>query len=135
MANIESLLSARHFLTPQLVNDRIYFISNLSAHFSLYAMDYSGSVPEPLLPPDIALQNPELQGGVSYWVYSHLNKIVVSIDSHGDEKYRPMVVPLEGGIPDAAFPQLENVRVYFGPGEPGTSKLLLSVESLTEASF
>src|SRR5215207_4658964 len=123
MANIASLLSARHFLAPQLWDNRIYFISNLSGHFSLYAMDYGGSVPEPLLPPDIALQNPELIGGVSYWVYPQLGKIVVSIDKDGDEKYRPMLIPLDGGIPEPAFPQITGARVYSVPGERGTSKL------------
>ena len=47
MPRIESLLSARLFLAPQLWDNRIYFISNISGRFSLYAMDYSGSVPEP----------------------------------------------------------------------------------------
>jgi hypothetical protein len=60
---IESLLSSRLFLAPQLVYNRIYFISNLSGALSLYAMDHGGSVPEPLLPPNIALQNPELVMG------------------------------------------------------------------------
>ncbi len=133
MANIESLLSARHFLNPQLWGDRIYFISNLSGHFSLYAMDYGGSVPEPLLPPDIALQNPELIGGVSYWVYPQLGKIMVSIDKDGDEKYRPMLIPLEGGLPEPAFPQITGARVYSAPGERGTTKLHMGAESLTEA--
>ncbi|HKP52815.1 MAG TPA: prolyl oligopeptidase family serine peptidase [Chloroflexia bacterium] len=133
MANIESLLSARHFLNPQLWGDRIYFISNLSGHFSLYAMDYGGSVPEPLLPPDIALQNPELIGGVSYWVYPNLGKIVVSIDKDGDEKYRPMLIPLDGGVPEPAFPQITGARVYSAPGERGTTKLHMGAESLTEA--
>ena len=133
MPNIESLLSARHFLNPQLWGDRIYFISNLSGHFSLYAMSYGGSVPEPLLPPDIALQNPELIGGVSYWVYPQLGKIVVSIDNDGDEKYRPMLIPLDGGIPEPAFPQITGARVYSAPGERGTSKLHMGAESLTEA--
>jgi hypothetical protein len=64
---IDSLLSARLFLSPQLVGDRLYFISNLSGRLSLYAMDYGGSVPEPLLPPEIALQNPELIDGYSYY--------------------------------------------------------------------
>ena len=50
MYRIESLLSARLFLTPQLVGDRIYFLSNSSGHLSLYVMDKGGSVPEPLLP-------------------------------------------------------------------------------------
>ena len=48
---IESFLSARLHLAPQLIGDRIYFISNLSGRLSLYAMNYGGSVPEPLLPP------------------------------------------------------------------------------------
>ena len=48
MARVEFLLSARLFMAPQLYDDRIYFISNLSGRFSLYAMNYGGSVPEPL---------------------------------------------------------------------------------------
>jgi len=56
VVKIESLLSARLFLQPQLIDEKIYFISNLSGQLSLYAMDYGGSVPEPLLPPNIALQ-------------------------------------------------------------------------------
>mgnify|MGYP001077099340 CR=1 FL=1 len=55
MYRIESLLSARLFLYPQIVGDRIYFISNLSGRLSLFAMDRGGSIPEPLLPPEIAL--------------------------------------------------------------------------------
>ena len=60
---IESLLSARLFLNPQLAGDKLYFISDLAGRLSLYRMDVGGSVPEPLLPPGIALQNPELLGG------------------------------------------------------------------------
>ena len=81
---IESLLSARLFLAPQLWENRIYFISNISGRFSLYAMDYGGSVPEPLLPPNIALQNPELLGGYSFLVFPKLGKILVAIDKDGD---------------------------------------------------
>jgi hypothetical protein len=65
---IESLLSARLFLEPQLADGRLYFISSLSGHLSLFAMDAAGGVPEPLLPPQIALQNPELIGGLSFFV-------------------------------------------------------------------
>jgi hypothetical protein len=61
---IESLLSARLFVEPQLADDRITFVSNLSGHLSLYAMDASGGVPEPLLPPQMALQNPSFPGSV-----------------------------------------------------------------------
>ncbi len=133
MANIESLLSARLFLTPQLWGDRIYFISNLSGHFSLYAMNYGGSVPEPLLPPNIALQNPELIGGLSYRVYPNLGKIVVALDSNGDEKYRPMLIPLEGGFPESPFPQIEDAQIFSIPGERGTSTLYMMAASLSEA--
>ena len=48
---IESLLSARLFLSPQLADDRLYFVSDLAGRLSLYAMDAAGGVPEPLLPP------------------------------------------------------------------------------------
>ena len=50
---IEALLSARLFLEPQFADGRLYFISSLSGLLSLYAMDVSGGVPEPLLPPQI----------------------------------------------------------------------------------
>lgn len=63
MSHIESLLSARLFLVPQLVKNRIYFLSNLSGQISLYVMNNGASVPEPLLPPNIALQNPHLMEG------------------------------------------------------------------------
>ncbi len=100
---IESLLAARCFSFPQLVDDRIFFISNLSGHLSLYAMNYGGSVPEPLLPPHIALQNPELIGGRSFHVFPNLGKILVMIDRDGDENYQPMLIPIEGGFPEPAF--------------------------------
>ncbi len=47
MIQIESLLSARLFMSPQRVGTRIFFISNLSGRLSLYGMNYGGSVPEP----------------------------------------------------------------------------------------
>ncbi len=97
---IESLLSARLFVEPQLADDRITFVSNLSGHLSLYAMDASGGVPEPLLPPQIALQNPELVGGHLFHVLARLGQILVMIDSDGDENYVPYVIPLDGGFPE-----------------------------------
>ena len=110
---IESLLSARLFIFPQLVEDRIYFLSNLAGHLSLYAMNYGGSVPEPLLPSHIALQNPELIGGYSYCVFPNSGKILVMIDHDGDENYQPMLIPLEGGFPEAAFNNFfANYRVH-----------------------
>ena len=97
---IESLLSARLFVNPQLADDRIYFVSDLTGRLSLYAMDAAGSVPEPLLPPGIALQNPELVGGLPYFVLPDLGLTVVMIDDNGDELYEPLVIPLGGGFPE-----------------------------------
>jgi pimeloyl-ACP methyl ester carboxylesterase len=100
---IESLLSARLFLVPQVAGDRLYFLSNLSGHISLYAMDHGGSVPEPLLPPHIALQNPHLIDGSSFVVFPALDQILVMIDKDGDENYQPMLIPTSGGYPRPLF--------------------------------
>ncbi len=97
---IESLLSARLFVEPQLRNDRITFVSNLSGHLSLYAMDASGGVPEPLLPPQIALQNPDLVGGELFHVLPERGEILVMLDADGDENYVPHVIPVDGGFPE-----------------------------------
>src|SRR3989304_399387 len=100
MAQIESLLSARLFLQPQVVGDRIFFESHLGGHISLYAMDRGGSVPEPLIPPDLALQNPHLLPGLPYYVFPKLKKILLSLDHNGDENYQPMLLPIDGGLPE-----------------------------------
>jgi pimeloyl-ACP methyl ester carboxylesterase len=112
---IESFLSARLHLFPQLVGDRIYFVSNLSGRLSLYGMYYGGSLPEPLLPPHLALQNPELIGGHSFFVFPLLDKILVMLDHDGDENYQPMLIPLQGGFPEPAFDNFfEKYRVHLG---------------------
>jgi dipeptidyl aminopeptidase/acylaminoacyl peptidase len=105
MARIESLLAARLFLAPQVVGDRIYFVSNMAGRLGLYAMDFGGSVPEPILPPDIALQNPHLMEGPLFVVFPGLGKILVMIDRDGNEIYQPMFVPLVGGFPEPVFEQ------------------------------
>ena len=107
---IESLLSARLFVRPQLVDGRLYFISNLSGSLSLYAMDEGGGVPEPLLPPRIALPNPDLLDGYSFFVVPALDRIVVMIDEDGDENYRPFVIPLQGGFPEQLADELTTYR-------------------------
>ena len=133
MARIESFLSARLFLSPQLVENRIYFISNLSGRMSLYAMDISGSVPEPLLPPDIALQNPHLIGGKSYFVFPKIGKILIMLDKDGDENYQPKLIPLSGGYPEPAFYNFfENYRVHLVNCDPKEQICYLSAESRTE---
>jgi dipeptidyl aminopeptidase/acylaminoacyl peptidase len=120
---IEALLSARLFLEPQLVEGRLYFISNLSGHLSLYVMDAAGGVPEPLLPPQLALQNPELIEGYSFHVVPRLGQIVVMVDGDGDENYEPHIVPIEGGFPE---PLAEET---FGGGR--TSLLDVDLETST----
>ncbi|MGB8214692.1 MAG: prolyl oligopeptidase family serine peptidase [Anaerolineales bacterium] len=112
---IESFLSARLHLSPQIVGDRIIFISNLSGRLSLYAMFYGGSVPEPLLPPHIAMQTPDLVGGRSFFAFPHLNKILVMLDQDGDENYQPMLIPMDGGFPEPAFDNFfKNHRLHLG---------------------
>jgi dipeptidyl aminopeptidase/acylaminoacyl peptidase len=151
-ARIESLLSARLFLVPQHVNGRLYFVSNLNGRNSLYAMNTGGSVPEPLLPPDIALQNPHLLNGRLFIVFPKLNKILVMLDQHGDENYQPMWIPLDGGYPEPIFgdtfhqhsviafhPDLDKNIVYFIAQSRTESKFTtyradLSSEKLTQIS-
>ncbi len=134
MIRIESLLVARQFLVPQVVGQRLFFVSNLSGRLSLYAMDYGGSVPEPLLPPQIALQNPELLGGYAFYVFPKLGKILVTIDNDGDEHYQPMLIPLEGGFPEPAFgDQLANYRVRCVKCDPERNIVYLHAEVQQEA--
>lgn len=110
---IESMLAARLHLAPQLIGERIFFISNLSGHLSLYAMHYGGSVPEPLLPPQVAMPNPEFVGGLPYCVLPRLGKILVMLDQDGDENYQPRTIPLDGGFPETTFSdQFHDCRVH-----------------------
>ena len=122
---IEALLSARLFVEPQLADDRITFVSNLSGHLSLYAMDASGGVPEPLLPPQIALQNPDLVGGHLFHVLPRLGQILVMLDADGDENYVPHLIPIDGG-----FPELLAAETFAG----GRSHLV-DVDDATETAY
>ncbi|HEX4745423.1 MAG TPA: prolyl oligopeptidase family serine peptidase [Gaiellaceae bacterium] len=131
---IESLLSARLFVEPQLRGDRITFVSNLSGHLSLYAMDASGGVPEPLLPPQIALQNPELVGGELFHVCADLGRIIVMVDSDGDENYVPHVVPVDGGFPEPlAAETFEGSRSHLVHVDDGEQIAYFNVESRQES--
>src|SRR5438270_9770636 len=65
---IESLLSARLLLEPQIVGDRIYFLSDLAGTLSLYSIASSGSIPQPLLPGGLALVNPHIMPGDNFHV-------------------------------------------------------------------
>jgi hypothetical protein len=105
----------------------------MSGRLSLYAMDYGGSVPEPLLPPDISLQNPHLIGGRSYFVFPKINKILIMLDKDGDENYQPMLVPISGGYPESSFNNFfQNYRVHLGACDPNKQICYLSAESRTE---
>src|SRR4051812_28555932 len=136
MFRIESLLSARTLVSPRLVEDKLYFISNLSGHYSLYRMNYGGSVPEPLLPPHIALFNPKLAGGKPFSVFPKLEKILVMIDNDGDEAFQPMYIPIDGGFPELAFGgQLAGNQVVMLHSSPEHNLVYLSAASLTESMF
>lgn len=133
MYRIEALLSARLFLRPERVGGRIFFLSNLSGHNSLYAMDHGGSVPEPLLPPNIVLQNPHLIGGMSFAVLEKLGKIILMIDRDGDENYLPMMIPITGGFPEPAFNNFfENTRCHLGDVDAERNLCLIAAESREE---
>lgn len=131
---IESLLSARLFLEPQVAGDTLIFISNLSGQLSLYSMDIAGGVPEPLLPPRIALQNPELIGGYSFHVAPDVDQIVVMIDRDGDENYEPFVIPRSGGFPEPlASDAFAGRRSHLVDFDPKTSTAYFASESREEA--
>src|SRR5205823_14571507 len=100
---IESLLSARLLLEPQIVGDRIYFLSDFAGTLSLYSIASSGSIPEPLLPGGLALVNPHIMPGDNFHVLPKLGKVLVMIDKLGDENYQPNLIPLSGGIPEPLF--------------------------------
>lgn len=100
---IESFLSARVLLSPQLAKERVYFVSDLSGCMSIYSMKRHGSLPVPLLPSGLALQNPHLMIGYNYYALPKLQKVLVMIDENGNENYQPCFVPIEGGIPEPAF--------------------------------
>jgi pimeloyl-ACP methyl ester carboxylesterase len=133
---IESLLSARIFARPQLVGGRLYVVSNLSGRLSLFALPEQGGVPEPLLPPQIALQNPELLAGESFRVLPELERIVVMLDRDGDENYQPFTVPLDGGFPEAVAPQtFESFRSHLIDVDEATGIAYLAGESREESMF
>ena len=100
---IQSLLSARLLLTPQLAKEKVYFLSDMSGVMSLYVIDQRGSIPEPLLPAGLALQDPHLMAGHIYYVLPKLGKILVMIDENGNENYQPCFIPIGGGIPEPIF--------------------------------
>lgn len=136
MHRVEALLSPRLFLAPQRVGRRLYFLSNLGGALSLYAMDWGGSVPEPLLPPDIAFQNPTLMDGLPFYVFPELERVLVMLDRDGDENYQPMWIPIEGGYPEPAFgDRTEGYRVHLMKAYRERALVYLNAESRKEPSI
>ena len=126
---VESLMSARLFVVPQYAGKRVYFLSNLSGHLSLYSMTFGGSVPVPLLPPHIALQNPHLIGGLSFYVFPKLDQILVMIDKDGDENYQPITISMAGGFPEPAFKNFfAEYRVHLGECDGKNGVVYLGAE-------
>lgn len=127
---IESLLSARQFVHPQVVGDRLYFVSDLSGRLSLYVMDVRGSVPEPLLPPDVALPNPHhLDGTVVFMALPKLGQILLMLDQDGDENYQPMFLPVTGGRPQPVFgDRFAGQQVYCAFCDPERLLALFTVD-------
>ncbi len=132
--SIESLLAARLFLSPKLLGNRLFFLSNLGqgGHLSLYAMDAGGSVPEPLLPARIAAPNPEIVEAEVFALFPKLGKILLILDRDGDEQYQPMLIPEEGGIPEPAFgTAFDGYRVRCLESDPERNLAYLNAESRT----
>jgi len=90
-------------MSPRISKGRVYFLSDMSGVLSLYGMDEGGSIPDPLLPVGLALQNPHLIIGYNYFVLPKLGKVLVMIDENGNENYQPCLIPLQGGIPKPVF--------------------------------
>lgn len=133
MIRIDSLLSARLFLVPQVVGEQIYFVSDLNGRLSLYRMDIGGSIPEPLLPPHIALQNPHLTG-ILYHVFPKQGKILLMLDQDGDENYQPMQIPLDGGYPEPVFGNaLDDYRCHCTACDSDNGMVYLATEAKSEA--
>jgi len=90
-------------LAPRVVEDKIYFLNDASGALSLYSMDKSGSIPQPLLPGGLALVITHLIIGDNYVVLPRMGKVMVMIDKLGNENYQPSFIPMEGGFPESVL--------------------------------
>jgi pimeloyl-ACP methyl ester carboxylesterase len=91
-------------------------------------------VPEPLVPPDLALPNPHhLDHSVAYRVLPNLGKILLMLDHNGDENYQPMFVPIDGGVPEPVFgDRFGGQQVMCTACDPRRDLALLSVDPRTD---
>ncbi len=99
-------------LVPKIVGEKVFFLSDMSGALSLYSMDKSGGVPQPLLPGGLALVNPHLMMGDNFVTLPKMDKLMVMIDKQGDENYQPSFIPTDGGFPQPVFASIyENEQV------------------------
>lgn len=112
-SRLEQLLSFRTHLCPELHNDKIFFVSNLSGFYGLYAMPFEGGFPQPLLPTDISLHDPTMMyGSKLFSSVPNINKIIIMLDDNGNENYQPYLIPVGGGIPEKLFAEDEAANKY-----------------------
>ncbi len=88
-------------LAPRVVGDKVYFLNDSSGALSLYSMDKTGGIPQPLLPGGLALVNPHLIIGDNYVLLPKMGKVMVMVDKLGNENYQPSFIPMEGGFPES----------------------------------
>jgi hypothetical protein len=116
-----------------MIDETVYFISNMSGMYSLYKMKKNGSIPIPLLPEGIALQNPHLIFGKNYDLLPNLDKIVVLIDNNGDELYQPCFIPMDGGIPESIFGEkFAGMQVMYYYGDIEKNQIYIGVDTRKE---
>ena len=127
---VESLLSARLFLVPQLLGEQLYFISNLSVRLSFSTLRLGGSVPSPLIPPHIALRHPRHREGlVASPARTHLVPKLLVRDHNDGESYQPVFVPLAGGDPEPVFgDRFAGMQVLCTACDPERNLALLHVD-------
>ncbi|NNL70387.1 MAG: S9 family peptidase [Acidimicrobiia bacterium] len=135
-ALVESLLSAKLHLSPQVVGDRLYFVSNQSGHMSLFSLDLTGGDPVQLIPADLALPNPKLLGpGQPFSVHPDLGTILLTIDHHGDENYQPHFVPIGGGEPEPVWGDRFAGLQVLTASEPADGKAILAISPRTDPNY
>ena len=91
-------------------------------------MDKNGSIPQPLLPGGQALVNPHLMDGHNFYVLPEQGKVLVMMDKLGNENYQPMLIPVEGGIPEKGLGDRYKTRSWLALSAILTRALHISRE-------
>ncbi len=98
MFRIESLLSSRLFLQPQLVGRRIFFSQQFERSYQLICHGLWRKRSRTSTPAGYCVTKPRAANGYPFYVFPQTGKILVTIDRVGDENYQPMLIPVEGGF-------------------------------------